>query len=80
MYWLNAIVPPRDADVMRYHLAHVRQIARDGAWIAVPDFHYAIPFGWTLNFLPYEMMASLRLPTCSISVCGSCCWPVSYRY
>ena len=56
MYWLNAIVPPRDADVMRYHLAHVRQIARDGAWIAVPDFHYAFPFGWTLNFLPYEML------------------------
>ena len=56
VYWLNAIVPPRDGDVMRYHLAHVRQIARDGAWIAVPDFHYALPFGWTLNYLPYEML------------------------
>ena len=56
LYWVDAIVPPRDADVVRYHLAHIRQIVRDGAWTPIPDFHYALPFGWTLNYLPYEML------------------------
>ncbi len=52
--WLLAISPPRDADVMRYHLAHIRQIVLDGRWDAIPDYHYALPFGWSLNFLPFE--------------------------
>jgi hypothetical protein len=52
--WLLAISPPRDADVMRYHLAHIRQIILDGRWDAIPDYHYALPFGWSLNFLPFE--------------------------
>lgn len=52
--WLLAITPPRDSDVLRYHLAHVRQIIQDGGWQALPDYHYALPFGWSLGFLPFE--------------------------
>lgn len=56
LLWICAISPPRDADVMRYHLAHIRQIISDGRWETIPDFHYAFPFGWTLNYLPFERM------------------------
>jgi hypothetical protein len=56
LYWLDSIVPPRDGDVMRYHLAHVRQIIRDGRWVPLPDYTYALPFGWTMNFLPFERL------------------------
>ena len=52
--WLTAISPPRDSDVMRYHLAHLRQILDENVWVAIPDFHYALPFAWTMNFLPFE--------------------------
>jgi hypothetical protein len=54
--WIYAIAPPRDADAMRYHLAHLRQIISDGQWQPIADFHYAIPFAWTLNFLPFELI------------------------
>jgi len=53
-FWLIAIGPPRDADVMRYHLAHIRQIDMDGSWQPIPDYHYAMPFGWSFNYLPFE--------------------------
>lgn len=56
LYWLDSIVPPRDGDVMRYHLAHIRQIIRDGRWVPLPDYTYALPFGWTMNFLPFERL------------------------
>ena len=55
-YWALSICPPRDADVMRYHLAHIRQIAFEGSWQPLPDYHYALPFGWTLNYLPFEQL------------------------
>src|SRR2546422_1974887 len=54
LYWAIAITPPRDADVMRYHLAHIQQINMENAWLPVPDWHYALPFGWTFNYLPFE--------------------------
>jgi hypothetical protein len=54
--WVSAISPPRSADAMRYHLAHIRQIITDGAWQPIADYHYALPFGWTLSFLPFEMI------------------------
>src|SRR2546425_56590 len=54
LYWAIAITPPRDADVMRYHLAHIQQIDMENAWLPVPDWHYALPFGWTLNYLAFE--------------------------
>jgi hypothetical protein len=53
-YWLNAIAPPRDGDVVRYHLAHIAQIVRDGKWMPIADYHYALPFGWTFNYLPFQ--------------------------
>jgi len=56
LLWLNAIAPPRDGDSMRYHLAHVRQIVQDGGWKPILDYHYALPFGWTLNYLPFELL------------------------
>ncbi len=54
--WLSATAPPRNADAMRYHLAHVAQIAKEGRWVPVADFHYALPFGWTFNYLPFELV------------------------
>jgi hypothetical protein len=57
--WTSAIAPPRNADAMRYHLAHIGQIVTDGRWTPIRDFHYALPFGWTFNFLPFELT---RLP------------------
>ena len=56
LLWTCAIAPPRDADVMRYHLAHIRQIISDGRWETIPDYHYAFPFGWTLGYLPFERL------------------------
>ena len=53
-YWIVSIAPPRDADVLRYHLTHIRQIIAEGSWKPVPDYHYALPFGWSLNYLPFE--------------------------
>ena len=54
--WLSAMAPPRNADAMRYHLAHLRQIIADGRWTAIPDYHLALPFGWTVNWLVFEML------------------------
>lgn len=54
VYWINAVAPPRDGDVVRYHLAHIRQILADRAWLPFADYHYALPFGWSLNYLPFE--------------------------
>lgn len=55
-YWIIAIMPPRDADVMRYHLAHIRQIVIDGAWEPIFNYCYAFPFGWSFNYLPFEFL------------------------
>lgn len=56
IYWSNAIMPPRRGDVLKYHLAHIRQIITDGKWQPIPDYHYALPFGWSLNQLPFEYL------------------------
>lgn len=50
-----AIAPPRDADVLRYHLAHIRQISIDRSWQWIPDVTFALPFAWSLNYLPFEV-------------------------
>ena len=54
--WLTATAPPRDADVLRYHLAHIRQIALEGRWTRIADTAYALPFGWSFTYLPFEML------------------------
>jgi hypothetical protein len=54
--WAAAISPPRSADAMRYHLAHIRQIVQDGRWERIADYHYALPFGWSLSYLPFEIL------------------------
>ena len=54
--WIAAIAPPRSADAMRYHLAHIRQIVSDGRWESISDYHYALPFGWSLSYLPFELL------------------------
>ena len=56
LVWLSAIAPPRSADAMRYHLAHIRLIVVEGRWTRIPDFHFALPFGWSLSFLPFELL------------------------
>jgi hypothetical protein len=52
LLWVAAISPPRDADVLRYHLAHIRRISAEGRWTAIADWHDALPVGWTHNALP----------------------------
>jgi hypothetical protein len=52
---IYALAPPRDGDVMRYHLTHIRQIASEGSWTWIPDVHYAVPFAWAFNYLPFEI-------------------------
>lgn len=52
--WIVAIGPPRDGDVMHYHLAHIRQIIAAGVWRQIPICSYGIPFGWSLTYLPFE--------------------------
>ncbi len=54
--WLSATAPPRDADVLRYHLAHIRQIALEGQWTRIADTAYALPFGWSFTYLPFELL------------------------
>jgi hypothetical protein len=54
--WMSAISPPRSADAMRYHLAHIRQIVGEGRWSPIADYHYALPFGWSFSYLPFEML------------------------
>lgn len=56
LMWVAAIAPPRSADAMRYHLAHIRLIVEEGEWAPVADFHFALPFGWTLSYLPFELL------------------------
>lgn len=51
-----ATAQPREADVVRYHLAHIRQIASEGRWQWMPDVHDALPFAWSLNYLPFELV------------------------
>ena len=51
--WIVAIGPPRDADVLHYHLAHVKQILTDGVWRQLPICPYGVPFGSALTFLPF---------------------------
>jgi hypothetical protein len=53
VYWLNAATPPRDTDSLRYHLAHMAQIAREGVWHPLAIVHYAFPFGWQTTYLPF---------------------------
>jgi hypothetical protein len=73
LLWIMAIAPPRDGDVMHYHLAHIRQIIRDGGWVSLPEVHYALPFGWSLNYLPFEL---LRLPQAAGLVSAVLWWIV----
>jgi hypothetical protein len=54
LVWVIAIGPPRDGDVMHYHLAHIRQIIAEGGWRQLPVCAYGIPFGWSFTYLPFE--------------------------
>lgn len=56
LLFVYAAAPPRDGDVVRYHLAHVRQIASENSWHWVPDVTYALPLAWSLNYLPFELL------------------------
>ena len=53
VYCFNAAMPPRDTDALRYHLAHIGQIDRDGQWSSIAIAHYAFPFAWQFTFLPF---------------------------
>jgi hypothetical protein len=54
LYGINAIAPPRDQDVLYYHLAHIHQIDMENSWVPIADYCYGFPFGWTFNYLPFE--------------------------
>lgn len=78
LVWLVAIGPPRDGDVMHYHLAHIRQIIAARVWRQLPICSYGIPFGWSLTYLPFEWIglpqggqllnAAAWLLTCSVCI------------
>ena len=53
IYLFDATMPPRDTDALRYHLAHLAQIDREGRWAAMSVAHYAFPFAWQSTFLPF---------------------------
>lgn len=53
IYLFNAVMPPRNTDALRYHLAHLAQIDREGRWAATSIAHYAFPFAWQSTFLPF---------------------------
>jgi hypothetical protein len=53
IYLFNAVMPPRETDALRYHLAHLAQIDREGRWAAMSITHYAFPFAWQTTFLPF---------------------------
>jgi hypothetical protein len=48
-----AVMPPRDTDALRYHLAHIGQIDTERRWNAMSIAHYAFPFAWQFGFLPF---------------------------
>ena len=56
LYWIISLPPPRDADVLRYHLAHVRLIDLEGSWEPLLHINQALPFGWSINYLPFERL------------------------
>ncbi|MFL5560109.1 MAG: hypothetical protein ACJ79K_01415 [Gemmatimonadaceae bacterium] len=53
IYAFDAVQPVRETDALRYHLAHIAQIDREGRWAAIPIAHYAFPFAWQSTFLPF---------------------------
>ena len=53
IYLFDAVMPPRETDALRYHLAHIAQIDREGRWAAISIAHYAFPFAWQSTFLPF---------------------------
>lgn len=53
IYLFAAVMPPRDTDALRYHLAHLAQIDAESRWAAVSIAHYAFPFAWQFGFLPF---------------------------
>lgn len=53
IYWINAAAPPRDTDSLRYHLAQIANIDREGRWAPMPIPHYAFPFAWQSTYLPF---------------------------
>lgn len=53
IYWINAAAPPRDTDSLRYHLAQIATIDREGRWAPMPIPHYAFPFAWQSTYLPF---------------------------
>ena len=53
IYLFDAVMPPRETDALRYHLAHLAQIDREGRWAAISIVHYAFPFAWQTTFLPF---------------------------
>jgi hypothetical protein len=54
LYGITALAPPRDQDVLYYHLAHIHQIDMENSWVPIADYCYGFPFGWTFNYLPFE--------------------------
>lgn len=78
LIWIIAIGPPRDADVLHYHLAHVKQIVADGVWRQLPLCPYGVPFGTALTYLPFVWLgvpqvahllnAGIWVTTCALCV------------
>lgn len=57
IYLVDAYTPPRAADAMRYHLAQMEDIARNGRFVFRPYYHYNFPIYFTYLSLPVYFAA-----------------------
>lgn len=50
--WLDAGTPPRSGDAMRYHLAQMEDIVRNGGFVYRPYYHYNFPIYYSYLTTP----------------------------
>ena len=50
--WLDAGTPPRSGDAMRYHLAQMEDLVRNGGFVYRPYYHYNFPIYYSYLTTP----------------------------
>ena len=57
LYLTSAWAPPRGGDAMRYHLAQLKDMVRNGAFVFRPYYHYNFPLLFTHFSFPVYFLA-----------------------
>ena len=52
VYLLDAYTPPRSGDAMRYHLAQIEDMVRNGGFVFRPYYHYNFPLYFSYLSMP----------------------------